>query len=353
MGVMKKKILGWFLLFLLSVSVVLFFGKFCVLRPYDSQHPYKEYLSGLIVLALVGVNVLLFRLNYGKGRQKQYFLWTFLSIVAALLAEMLMVGVDIFPKMSAQFPRSSAMAFLAVDVLYVFLRDAAFALLAATLQTTQYYRRRFSDSEAVMLHEFKRIEAEDLKTGDIVVANIADVSYVMQSENYSYLYLSTGSVLCRHGSLKSIAELLCPLYAAQISRKVLVFYDHVSKYSQTGVVVKSAKEDVILPLSENYAAKALVQLEQHVEKKMKKSRRKSSREAVPSGETAAMEKIEQYRTSILHFIMENPGCSASEVKKNRSISQSTVNRILAQLKKEGLIEYRGSKKYGGYVVVDS
>ncbi len=33
-------------------------------------------------------------------------------------------------------------------------------------------------------------------------------------------------------------------------------------------------------------------------------------------------------------------------------SQSTVNRILGQLKADGLIEYDGSKKTGGYRVVN-
>ena len=34
-------------------------------------------------------------------------------------------------------------------------------------------------------------------------------------------------------------------------------------------------------------------------------------------------------------------------------SQSTVNRILGQLKADGLIEYAGSKKTGGYRVKES
>ena len=34
------------------------------------------------------------------------------------------------------------------------------------------------------------------------------------------------------------------------------------------------------------------------------------------------------------------------------VSLSTVNRILAQLKADGLIEYAGSKKTGGYRTVE-
>ena len=64
-------------------------------------------------------------------------------------------------------------------------------------------------------------------------------------------------------------------------------------------------------------------------------------------------KKKQPQSEILYaYISEHPGCSASEIKKNRSLSQSTVNRILADLKKEGRIEYVGSKKTGGYYLVN-
>jgi uncharacterized membrane protein len=40
------------------------------------------------------------------------------------------------------------------------------------------------------------------------------------------------------------------------------------------------------------------------------------------------------------------------LSKNLTYSSPIVHRILAQLKKEGLIEYVGSKKTGGYKVVE-
>jgi predicted transcriptional regulator len=59
------------------------------------------------------------------------------------------------------------------------------------------------------------------------------------------------------------------------------------------------------------------------------------------------------RDFLYDFIAEHPGCAASDIKKNRSVSQSTVNRILKQLKAEGFITYEGSKKTGGYRIVSS
>jgi predicted HTH transcriptional regulator len=58
------------------------------------------------------------------------------------------------------------------------------------------------------------------------------------------------------------------------------------------------------------------------------------------------------KTKEVHqLIADNPEISAVKISEQTFISQSTVNRVLAQLKKEGLIEYVGSKKTGGYRVV--
>ncbi|MBR6174062.1 MAG: MarR family transcriptional regulator [Bacteroidales bacterium] len=55
---------------------------------------------------------------------------------------------------------------------------------------------------------------------------------------------------------------------------------------------------------------------------------------------------------VLSFISEHPDCKGSDIADHLHVSLSTVNRILAQLKAEGLVEYVGSKKTGGYQAVE-
>jgi hypothetical protein len=349
MVVSKRIFLRWVLPAVLCIAVVLFFGNFCVLRPLDFQHPYKEYLSGVIVLAMVFVNMLLiFPTCYKNGYLGRYLLLSALSIVAAFLAEMLMIIGDVFPQMASQFSHRAAMAYLAVDGLYVLLRDFSFALTVSMAQVALYYRQRFADSETLIFQKFKKIEVEDLNSHNVVLVGITDIAYVMQKKNYTFLLLSNGKELRRHGSLKSISRLLCPQYAAQVSRKCLVVYASVKAYSPTRVFVKTSREDIVLPLSEKYCDEALELFGQHVSKNSADTRRRTW----PDDSSVAREKNGPYRTTILNFIKKKPGCSAGEIKKNRRFSQSTVNRILAQLKKEGLVEYQGSKKKGGYYVVE-
>ncbi len=54
----------------------------------------------------------------------------------------------------------------------------------------------------------------------------------------------------------------------------------------------------------------------------------------------------------LKFIMEHEGCTASEISKKTSIPFSTIDKHIRVLLKVGVIERRGSKKTGGYYLVD-
>ncbi|MBR4637407.1 MAG: MarR family transcriptional regulator, partial [Bacteroidales bacterium] len=53
---------------------------------------------------------------------------------------------------------------------------------------------------------------------------------------------------------------------------------------------------------------------------------------------------------VYSYIRRHPDCKASEISSGISIPTGSLNRILKQLKDEGLIEYTGSKKTGGYRV---
>lgn len=54
---------------------------------------------------------------------------------------------------------------------------------------------------------------------------------------------------------------------------------------------------------------------------------------------------------IKSLIAENPGISAMRIVEMSDKSESTIRRTLALLKKQGILEYRGSKKTGGYYAI--
>ncbi|WP_407712170.1 MarR family transcriptional regulator [Butyricimonas paravirosa] len=51
---------------------------------------------------------------------------------------------------------------------------------------------------------------------------------------------------------------------------------------------------------------------------------------------------------ILAFLEKNPGAKGGEITQFLQKGTSTMERYLKSLKEKGLIEYRGSRKTGGY-----
>ena len=54
------------------------------------------------------------------------------------------------------------------------------------------------------------------------------------------------------------------------------------------------------------------------------------------------------KNKILEFIKNNPGSRANLISQNFKISQRTIERFLSLLKKDGIIEFKGPSKSGGY-----
>lgn len=63
-------------------------------------------------------------------------------------------------------------------------------------------------------------------------------------------------------------------------------------------------------------------------------------------------KRSEKHTIILNFITGHAECNIKDIVGGTTIPKSTVTRILAELKAEGSIEYVGSKKTGGYRIVE-
>ena len=54
---------------------------------------------------------------------------------------------------------------------------------------------------------------------------------------------------------------------------------------------------------------------------------------------------------VYFYVAEHSCCKMMDVSMGISMPSGTLNRVLALLKREGLIEYVGSKKTGGYCVL--
>lgn len=109
----------------LCAVVVHLFGNYCFLRTAACPHLYKEYLSGVLVLAMAYVNtLLLFPRFFNGGRLRAYFSWTVVCSLAFSILEMALVFSEVYPALCEQFP-GEAVRHLVHESFLVFSRNAA------------------------------------------------------------------------------------------------------------------------------------------------------------------------------------------------------------------------------------
>ena len=333
------------------VAMIILFGSFCKLRTVAAGHIYKEYLSGVIAIGMMYFNAfVLFPVFFKTNRVPLYLLTGMASAIAACLIEMAMVSKDLISVLQIIVADNEIHKYLLTDSLYVLLRDIVLFFFSFSASALTYYATINQNKEMTLVKSLHQLEAktDDKQKSDIHVS-ILLVAYALQNGNYTYLYLTSGGRVFRYGSLKKLMILLDDDSYVQLSTKIIAMCNNVLRYDSSGVVVKASPKSVLLTYSPLYKDKAMGELfaKTGLDPNEGASEKRDKPRLTPRHQSR--EKSEKL---ILNFISEHPGCSAAEIKKNRSISLSTVNRILADLKKEDRIEYVGSKKTGGYYLVN-
>jgi hypothetical protein len=338
---------------LFGATFVLVFANFTRIRTIAAFHVYKEYLSGVLVLSVLYFNAfILFPLFFKTMRVKLYLLSaTFCTIVICAI-EMLLISSDAFQILQNQFSPPEARLFFFTDTLSVFFRDILFMGFSFSLLALQYYFTQNSSKEMAMAQDMNILEATfDDENKTKVRVNIRQVSYVIQDKNITYLWLTNGSRAQRYGSLSMLLKILDEKSYVQLTGSTLAICNNILRYDTVGVVVKGTPKKVMLPYSEKYREKAMSQIFEKTGLNPQENRGNRKKQIYQGSRNRLQQK--SYNEKLIYsFIFEHPDCSAAEIKKNRSVSQSTVNRILKQLKQDGLIEYVGSKKTGGYRAVE-
>lgn len=350
---------------LFTVLTVYFFTYYSVLRPAAYGALYKEYISASLVIIICFLNYfVLFPYLY---RKRKFHLYAVLSVSSALLAafaeEML-----IFPQVSEiihQINDMTTKEYSIILAISLFTRNLCFVgffFLIRLLEDVAQENMEINDS-LKRINNLVIAKTDNSKNkNEIITIPLNNIVYCQQEENYTYLFTTDGSKYNRNCSLSNFANQLGDQLVVRISRSVIVFYKHVYSYDNNDVYVEiSNQEDVIgFKITDAYRGNAMKLLRKHTKPKQNsKSTGEESNETPYLKESVEITnengtfftKNEKNTQFLLEYINLHPECKGSDIANHIQVSLSTVNRILAQLKADGLIEYVGSKKTGGYRVI--
>ena len=342
------------------VFIVIFFGKNTVLRIPAYGAMYKEYVIGLLPLFLFyGNRLVLFPQLFLKERLFAYIGSVTLCLLAATCAELAWVYPQIAPSLVSLFGAESSKYLIFYYLPLVLFRNSGFVLFSFAFcdirhQTT--LKKKYESRLKEIAGEVDIQKTESLSG----FAKLQDILYCQQSKNVTWVTMSGGDFYTRYGSLKTMRKLLGENLLIDVSKGLFVMQDKILSYDETSITIRDSVQDKLYPFEwgagyfesacrilstrPSHEATEIV-LENTSEKTNSPSPSSTNRKHL----TAFFKKHQNFRP-VYAFIRRHPNCKASEISSSLTIPTGSLNRILKQLKDEGLVEYVGSKRTGGYRV---
>lgn len=357
----NKRLLIIFIHLFFCAGVLLLFRFNSWFRPIALGAFYKEYLAGTFVLSVFYLNIfVLYPQLYLKRRFTYYIITSFLLLIAAAVAEEMLVYRQVFEivqNLNINFHR-----YFTQQTFMLFIRNTCFYFFSFFVCTIYSLNKEKEDLYQYLYHHNHLIVAKGHHNA-IVTIPIRDITYCQQSENYAKIHLLDGNCYTRNCTMNALAEDLGPDSSVRISRSIIVMYDYIQSFDENTVYIQTHEGIKGFNITKSYREQALSLLKSHIKKETVIEKTEDSEEdistlfennqemeirAKPDEEMQNLEKSASQL--VLNYINGHPGCKGSDITQFCRLSLSTVNRTLKQLRDEGLIEYTGCKKTGGYRV---
>jgi ribosomal protein S25 len=328
------------------VICVAFLYLFCdnsLLRPSPASAQAKEYGIGVLLLVVCCLNAFVFHpLFFQRNKPVAYMISTFISIIIVIVVEFSWLYSDIMDNLLITLSSKEAHSYYWNCVFFASLRDTGLFSFTFLLCELNKYRNQRKQTENLLIASENKIEVKDFDD-NLILLNYMQIRFCEQDRNLTKIYGIRNKVYFRYGSLKSLQNLVGSEHLVQINRNTLVMKRQIRQYSDGQLWLFD--EDTPFEVSSTFRnQKDLIPIPPKSDVSKINKRKKKKKTKVLAANNEKTKEVQQ-------LIADNPEISAVKISEQTSISQSTVNRILAQLKKEGLIEYVGSKKTGGYKVV--
>ena len=353
----RKKILNFCFHILFSILLIHWFYNNTYIRPYTVAHPYKEIIVALLLLFVIYVNFfVLIPRSFNKANFRNYFFISLLLLLGVSIIEFVLVKNDIIKCIGGVDDAIKAIYFRNI-LLIIFLRYSGFYLFFTVLKFYLLTKSKaFIERKAVLINT-GFIVLNPIQ-GKPITININFISYFSQDKNNTFIHYTRGATTPIYSSLNHIQEYLGSM-CFRINKESVITFTNVISYDDESVRVAGEKSDlsVSLKYSKSFAQNIQQTLREILPDLEQKNEKIISKNDTFGGITDQSSDEKTTRGGLNELILE-------EIKKKEGIhvwqlaeifegkiSLRTIERILKELSDKGVIEFRGSKKTGGYYVV--
>lgn len=348
----RNTIVNILLNILFCAALLWFFSRNAFLRPFLGSAG-KEALSGVMLLATLYANYYILYPKLYRGHMSLYWLLVVIACFATGGVE-LAIGYPFIAKCNAlAIQEYGSFYFFSKRLLFVFSRNLAFNFFPYMLRERKQLRQSL-DTEVKVVYQYARMI--DVCDDDNNCRHIPadDILYCQKNGNETEVHTVDGINYTRYCTIKYLSQHLGDEEFVRISPSVIVPFRHIASCDGKTVVMKRMS-DTEAPLTFDIDTQrhpqAAAAIAEHLradqadteaaQPDSKEGKAKRSPSVPPQGKL----------DTVLNYILEHPGCRSTEIIAHTSYPKTTLDRCLSDLKRQGLIEYRGSKKTGGYCVV--
>ena len=355
LSVMKKQtrtIIIVLLNVLFCAYMLWFSARNTYLRPYAGSTT-RELLAGLILLVTLYTN---FFLLYPKLHKKHPVVYWVVLVSLCIIAAAMDFAIAYHHIMycnGAIIGEIGAFRFFSHYFKLITIRNVALNTFPFIFRERQELQKALDKEVQIVYQDARLLDVSDKEHNARLIPR-DNIYYCQQDGNYNRIYVTQDDLYySRYGSMKYLEQLFGPEEFVRISKTLLIPYRYIQSCNGTEVFMKRLpwqKEPLSFAIEPKYLDQAPGQIALYLLNskgqetvKPPKQSRKRRKPVKPSQEKT---------DTVLQYIKEHAGSQTKEIAENTQFSPTSVERCLAELRKQELIKYKGSKKMGGYHTAD-
>ncbi len=250
---------------------------------------------------------------------------------------------------------TGAFYFIGSALIFLFGRNLAFNFFPFLLRERQHYQQALEKEVSIVYRDVRMLDVVD-EHNDIQLVPIEDIFYCHQQGNFTEIHTAQNRKYTRLGSMRHLEQLFGEEEFIRLTATELVPFRYVESCQGDMVVMQKMpweNEATAFKLE----AKTKEEIAQRIMESLQTEIAETSDENIPEESSRPKAKRkpatppEEKINEVLSCIKKHPNCNSVGIITKTGFSQSTVERCLYELKKQGRVEYVGSKKTGGYRVV--
>ncbi len=340
----QKSLLGHLVL---SIIFFWYYTHYSFLRPVTE--PVTECFLALLIVGAAEVNFwVIYPACQNNSHSILYFVLSAVEIIALSVVEYFLT---IDAKLSIYVIELTGPELFQIKkslLLNLLFRNCGLISVVMIMADNTDLRIRLFEKDRKLFRMKKQLIVQSLTNKQSLFLDADQICYIQQDQNLNHFYTFDGQRFIRRSTLMDLQQLLGEENYLKISKSVVVSKSHIKGLAEDVITLLTDQntEEYQLKIGKSYLSE-VVPVVKSVLKKNKQELNKTGNQQSES----LLPDLHPKALAIYQYIRTCPESKITDIVERTKIPKSTVTRYLKELQKDGLIEYAGSKKTGGYRVV--